>query len=95
MMIVAYIREGTTDDAAKIEHQVEQQTESNGIVSPAYVSDSHSIPPDVVMHCPKATIREKTFFDEAVECFSLRKNLQILTNVEKPANAVPIVDGLK
>lgn len=94
-MIVAYIREGTTNDAVKIERHVEKQTDSNRIVSPDFVSKSHSNPPDVVMHCPKATSSKKAFFDEAIECFSVRKNLQVLTNVEKPANAVPIVDGLK
>ncbi|XP_055322371.1 O-acyltransferase like protein-like [Sitodiplosis mosellana] len=87
MMVIAYIRDGSeNDEVVKIEHPIATRTEINGIVSS---------PPDVVMHCPKTSVPKKMFLDEIVECFSLRKNMQILTSVDKPANAVPIVDGLK
>lgn len=99
MMIVAYVRESTTNEAVEIENHDDKQNENNGIVSSNFVTESHLNPlnpvPDVVMHCPKASVPKKSLFDEIVECFSLRKNLQILTSVDKPANAVPIVDGLK
>lgn len=96
MMIIAYIRDGSEhDEAVRIEHTIETRTETNGIVSSAFVKDSPTNPPDVVMHCPKTSVPKKMFFDEIVECFSLRKNMQILTSVDKPANAVPIIDGIK
>lgn len=95
-MIIAYIREGSeNDEPVKIEHPIAARIESNGIVSSAFVKDSPLNPPDVVMHCHKISVPKKMFFDEIVECFSLRKNMQILTSVSKPTNAVPIVDGLK
>lgn len=98
MTIVAYMRENTPAETVKIaENQcVEKQNENNGIVSSTFVTEStHSNPPDVVMHCPKVSKPKKTIFDDIVECFSLRKNIQTLTSVDKPANAVPIIDGLK
>lgn len=95
MMVVSYLRESNPNEPLAIEIPVDKHTESNGIVATAFVSESHSNPPDVVMHCPKSTQPPKTFVDELVDCFSLRKNFQILTNTSKPPNAVPIIDGLK
>lgn len=97
MMVIAYIRDGSeNDEAVKIEHAIETRTETNGIVSSAFVKEpSLSNPPDVVMHCRKTSVPKKMFLDEIVECFSIRKNMEILTSVNKPANAVPIIDGLK
>lgn len=97
MIVVAYLKEGTTNEPLTIERPVEKHTETIGIVPAAFVSEalSNVPPPDVVMHCPKTDMPTKTFFDEVVECFSLRKNFQILTNTNKPSSAVPIVDGLK
>lgn len=57
--------------------------------------EPRSVTPDVVMQCTKNCESKKAFIDEIVECFSLRNNIEILTNVQKPSNAVPIVDGLK
>lgn len=56
--------------------------------------EPRSSTPDVVQ-CTKNCESKKAFIDEIVECFSLRNNIEILTNVQKPSNAVPIVDGLK
>lgn len=96
MMIVAYLRETNPNESLKIDVSVENQMTSNGgVVQSVFVSESHSNPPDVVMHCTKSAVPKKTFVDEIVECFSLRKNVQTLVDTSKPANAVPIVDGLK
>lgn len=96
LIVIAYVKDGTTtNEPVKIENSVDKQNENNGTVAANFVSEVHSIPPDVVMHCPKASVPKRTIFDDIVECFSLRKNFQILTSVDKPANAVPIVDGLK
>lgn len=95
-MVVSYLREGNANEPLAIELPVDKHTESNGLVSAtAFVTESHSNPPDIVMHCPKSTQPPKTFVDEVVECFSLHKNFQILTKTSKPPNAVPIIDGLK
>lgn len=96
MMIVAYLRETTANESLKIDSTDTNQMASN--VRPAqssFVSETHSIPPDVVMHCTKSAVPKKTFFDEIVECFSLRKNVQTLVDTTKPSNAVPVIDGLK
>lgn len=96
MMIVAYLKESNASESLKIELPVENQIARNGgVVQSAFVSESHSNPPDVVMHCTKLAVPKKTFIDEFVECFSLRKNVQTLIDTSKPPNAVPIVDGLK
>lgn len=95
MMIIAYLREGNSNEPSVIEHPVGKHPETNGIVASAFVSESYSNPPDVVMHCPTTSQTSKTLIDDVIECFSIRKNLQILTNTSKPPNAVPIVDGLK
>lgn len=97
MMIIAYVRDvSENEETVNVEHTIATRTDANGIASSAFGNDSPSNPPpDVVMHCPKARAPKKMFFDEIVECFSVRKNMQILTSVDKPANAVPIVDGLK
>lgn len=97
MMILAYIRDvSENEETVNIEHTITTRTEANGTVPSPFANDSPSNPPpDVVMHCPKTRAPKKMFFDEIVECFSVRKNMQILTSVHKPANAVPIVDGLK
>lgn len=95
LIVIAYVKDGTTtNEPVKIENNVDKQIENNGTEAANFVSESHSIP-DVVMHCPKASVPKRTIFNDIVECFSLRKNFQILTSVDKPANAVPIVDGLK
>lgn len=96
-MIIAYLRESNANELLKLELSVATQTANNGgLVRTAVVSETHSNPPpDVVMHCTKASIPKQTFFDEIVECFSLRKNFLTLIDTSKPANAVPIVDGLK
>lgn len=96
MMIVAYVKESNASESPKIELFVENQSTSNGgAVQSAFPAESHSIPPDVVMHCTKSPAPKKTFVDEFVECFSLRKNVQTLIDTSKPPNAVPIIDGLK
>ncbi|XP_055312462.1 O-acyltransferase like protein-like [Sitodiplosis mosellana] len=87
MMVIGYMREGSAyDEAAKTENPIETRNVSSGLVK-----NSPSTPPD----CPKISAPKNLFLDEIVECFSLRKNIQMLTNFETPANAVPIVDGLK
>lgn len=83
MMVVAYLRESSACQPIKIEHPVNKPT------------DSLQNPPDVVLQCAKVSMPKKTFIDEFIECFSLRKNMQSLANVDKPGNAVPIVDGFK
>lgn len=93
LMIIAYIRECTQNDGDIVQCYIDKQSENERIV----VSDSnpHLNPPDVVMQCTKINESKKMFVYELIECFSLRKNIQILTSVKKPENAVPIVDGLK
>lgn len=93
-MIIAYLKESNASEPLKTELSVENQ-QNGGAVQSAFGSESHSIPPDVVMHCTKLPVPKKTFVDEFVECFSLRKNVQTLIDTSKPPNAVPIVDGLK
>lgn len=95
MMIIAYLRESNANELLKLELTVANQMVTNAQTA-AFVSESHSNPPpDVVMHCANANMPQKTFVDEIVECFSLRKNFQTLIDTSKPPNAVPIVDGLK
>lgn len=97
MIIIAYTKESAENEVMviKIEQPIDKNAESNGIVSTQFVSDTHVNPPDVVMHCHKTSVPKTMFFDEFIDCFSVRKNLEILTSVKKPANAVPIIDGLK
>lgn len=96
MMIAAYLRESNANESVKIQLSVENQVISTGgVVQSVFASETHSNPPDVVMHCTKSAIQKKTFIGEIVECFSLRQNVQTLVDTSKPASAVPIVDGLK
>lgn len=97
MMIIAYFRESNANQLQKIELSATNSVSNNGgIVQTAFVSESHSnLPPDVVMHCAKTTALPTTFFDEIVDCFSVRKNFRTLIDTKKSSNAVPIVDGLK
>lgn len=87
-MIVAYIREGTSNNS----HIFIRKLISTEF---SFVLEPRPNPPDVVMQCTKNITGNKVFIDDVVECFSLRNNLEMLTSVQKPTNAVPIVDGLK
>lgn len=96
MMIIAYIRDDSeNDETLKIERVIETRTEPNGIVSSAFIKDSHSNQPDAAIHNPKTNVPKKMLFDEIVKCFSIRKNMRFLITVDKPPNAVPIIDGIK
>lgn len=97
MMIFAYLKESNANELLKIELSAANQITTNGgIIQTTFVSESHTNPPpDVVMHCTKTSAPPATFFDEIVECFSVRKNFLTLIDTKKPTNAVPIVDGLK
>lgn len=95
MMVIAYFKESNANEPLKIERSIDNHTTSNGHVPSAYGSETHSNPPDVVMDCRNTIVPKKTFLEEFVECFSLRKNFQILVSTQKPQNAVPIIDGIK
>ena len=94
MMLIAHLRERSENDGAvKMGNPTETRSEANGITRSGIVNDSTSIPPDnstKTIAAPK-----KPFMNEIVKCFSLRKNMQTLMSCKKPANAVPVVDGLK
>lgn len=95
MMILAHIRESATKELIVIEHTVANQPNGNGVANGGFVPELSSNPPDVVMQCQKTSTQKKVFLDELAECFSLQKNFRSLMNLDRPANAVPIVDGFK
>lgn len=104
MMIVAYLREDVSVQQHQHQYQPQQQqhqqtTETtkaeNDALSSNYNATTASLPPDVVLQCRKIETPTKAFFDEFIACFSVRKNMRMLISVQKPSNAVPIIDGLK
>lgn len=94
MMVMAHIREGCRKDVTEEEnHSVDHLTQA-GITSGVTKLPS-SPSPDFGIQRLKISVPTRVNFDEIVECFSLRKNIQMLVNVKKPVDAVPAVDGLK
>lgn len=91
MMIIAHTKEDTattTGNTSTVVALVEANAKSSEL-TPANQ-------PDVVLQCRKlADVQQKTFFDSLAECYSTRKNLDMLFSVKTSSNAVPIIDGLR
>lgn len=93
MTVIAYVRERSENDGlVATGNVIDTHSKGNGNARSALVNDSPSSPRD---DCIKKIAPKKPFYDEIVKCFSLRTNLKTLISSKKPANAVPIVDGLK
>lgn len=92
-MVIAHCREQSENNAAGgTGYPINTRSEANDNAPSALVNDSTSIP---LENRIREIVPKKPFFDEIVQCFSLRKNIQTLISSKKPVNAVPIVDGLK
>lgn len=64
-------------------------------VSPEYIAEPVTNPPDIIMQCQQMTMPKKSVLTDFIECFSLYNNISLLFSVRKSSNAVPIIDGLK
>lgn len=98
-MIIAYIRDDCDVKETANNKLSIKSTESNETVIKKRTFDFHTHSPsnlsNVGMHRLKSMRVKRMLIDDIIQCFSLRKNFQILISVHKPVNAVPIVDGLK
>lgn len=54
-------------------------------------------PPDVILGCKKllSVAAEKSISEKIIKCFSVRDNLRAVMSAEKPATAIPVIDGFK
>lgn len=92
-MVIAHLRERSeSDGATRTGNPFVKRSETNDNAPSGLVNDSISIPRD---NCIKEIVQTKSFINDIVKSFSLRKNVNTLMSGKKPANAVPIVDGLK
>lgn len=93
MMIISYLREDTAYDQNQNVSVQSPQQQINGTTM-AY-SESASNPPDIVLQCRKTVVPKRTFFDNLIDCYSVRDNYTMLISCKKSPTAVPIIDGLK
>lgn len=107
MMVIAYVNEENAELTAAANGTVHNAM--NGVVAAAAAqvpqsngttaTDTKTMvnPPDVILGCKKvpSIAAEKSFSEKFVKCFSVRDNFRNVISTDKPASAIPVIDGFK
>lgn len=103
MMVIAYVNEENDELTAAANAQANHVP--NGVAAAQLPQTNGTTPdnktmvnpPDVILGCkkvPSAPV-EKSFSEKFVKCFSVRDNFRAIRSTQKPASAIPVIDGLK